>query len=67
MTQKKKSSELRKQDMEGSEVQGDWTTAHRDENIIDELKVLSKDAGECVESTIRQSVVVRMEVVSVRI
>ena len=40
--------------------------ANRDENIIDELKVTSTDAEECVESTISQSIVVRREVVSVR-
>ena len=37
----------------------------QDENTIDEFKVTSKDAKECVESTIRQSIVVRREVVSV--
>ena len=38
---------------------------NRDENIIDEFKVTSKDAEECVEPTISQSIVVR-KVVSVR-
>ena len=38
-----------------------------DENIIDESKVPSKDAEECVDpAMIGQSIVVRREVVSVR-
>ena len=44
----------------------DWTTGNRDENIIDEFKVSLENPEECVESTIRQSIVVRREVVSVR-
>ena len=37
-----------------------------EENIIDEFKVSSKNAEDCVESTISQSIVVRKEVDSVR-
>ena len=39
---------------------------NRDEKIIHEFKVTSKDAEECVEPTISQSIVVRREVVSAR-
>ena len=42
VTQKKKSSELPKRDMEGSEFQKIGRPAIRDENIIDEFKVTSK-------------------------
>ena len=37
-----------------------------EEHIIEEFKVSSKNAEECVESTISQSIVVRKEVDSVR-
>ena len=37
-------------------------TVNTDENIIDEFKVTSKSAKECVESTIGQSIVVRSEI-----
>ena len=39
---------------------------NKDENIIDEFMVTSKDAEECVEPAISQCVVVKREVVSVR-
>ena len=39
---------------------------NRDENIIDEFKVTSKDAEESAKSTISRIIVVRREVVSVR-
>ena len=56
--QKKKSSELpkRRGGQWGSE---DWTTVNMDENITDEFEVSLKNAEECVESTISQSIVVK--------
>ena len=58
MQKKMKSSELPKQDMEGSEVQKIERPRTGTRASLMSSKVSSKDAEECVDPTISQSIVV---------